>query len=95
VIFIDTNVFYHFATNGEFADLAEEILTSKEPKVASDTIVDEFLFIIIKREVKRNFGMASIPHSALKRSLQKMSRSLSSFMKPGSEHLQFLKNLTL
>jgi len=43
VIFIDTNVFYHFATNGEFAGLAEEILTSKEPKITSDTVVDEFL----------------------------------------------------
>ncbi|NJE48047.1 PIN domain-containing protein [Thermococcus sp. 9N3] len=59
MIFIDTNVFYHYVTNGEFADLAEEILTSKEPKITSDTVVDEFLFIIIKREVKRNFGINS------------------------------------
>ncbi|NJE60261.1 PIN domain-containing protein [Thermococcus sp. 21S7] len=59
MICIDTSVFYHYVTNGEFADLAEEILTSKEPKITSDTVVDEFLFIIIKREVKRNFGINS------------------------------------
>ncbi|CAD5244744.1 PIN domain-containing protein [Thermococcus camini] len=58
-MFVDTNVFYHYVTNGEFADLAEEILTSKEPKITSDTVVDEFLFIVIRREVRRNFGINS------------------------------------
>ncbi|WP_258083933.1 PIN domain-containing protein [Thermococcus thermotolerans] len=59
MIYIDTSVLYHYTTNGEFADFAEDILTSKEPKVTSDTVVDEFLFIAIKREVRRNFGINS------------------------------------
>ncbi|WP_456421482.1 PIN domain-containing protein [Thermococcus sp.] len=59
MIYIDTSVFYHYTTNGEFADFAEEILTSTEPKITSDTVVDEFLFIVIKREAKRNFDINS------------------------------------
>lgn len=59
MIYIDTSIFYHYTTNGEFADLAERILTSREPKITSDTVVDEFLFIAIKREAKRNFDINS------------------------------------
>lgn len=43
MMFVDTNVFYHYVTNGEFADLAEKVLTLKESKMTSDTVVDEFI----------------------------------------------------
>ncbi|WP_048147965.1 PIN domain-containing protein [Palaeococcus ferrophilus] len=59
MIYIDTSVFYHYTTNGEFAEFAERLLTSEEPKITSDIVVDEFLFIILKREMGRNFGVKS------------------------------------
>ena len=59
MIYIDTSVFYHYTTNGEFADMAEEVLTSPEPKITSDLVLDEFLFVIIRREVQREFGIKS------------------------------------
>ncbi len=37
MIYIDTSVFYHYTTNGEFADMAEEVLTSPEPKITSES----------------------------------------------------------
>ncbi len=59
MIYIDTSVFYHYTTDGEFADMAEEVLTSPEPKITSDLVLDEFLFVIIRREVQREFGIRS------------------------------------
>ncbi len=60
MIYIDTSVFYHYTTNGEFADMAEKVLTSPEPKITSDLVLDEFLFVIIRREVQREFGIRSL-----------------------------------
>ncbi|WP_297497702.1 PIN domain-containing protein [Thermococcus sp.] len=71
MIYIDTSVFYHYTTNGEFAEMAEEVLTSPEPKITSDLVLDEFLFVIIRREVHREFGIRS--STAIKERLSKSS----------------------
>ena len=36
------------------------MLTSPEPKITSDLVLDEFLFVIIRREVQREFGIRSL-----------------------------------
>ncbi|ASJ09657.1 hypothetical protein A3L11_10595 [Thermococcus siculi] len=72
MIYLDTSVFYHYTTNGEFAEFAEMLLTSEEPKITSDVVVDEFLFIILKKEMGRNFGIKSSP--AIREKLSKDPR---------------------
>ncbi len=39
--------------------MAEEVLTSSEPKITPDLVLDEFLFVIIRRGVQRKFGIRS------------------------------------
>ena len=58
-VFVDTNVFYNVLFETEYADVSQQLLETIPNPATSHTVVNELVFIVVRKAVERRYGVRS------------------------------------
>ncbi|NJE10633.1 PIN domain-containing protein [Thermococcus sp. MAR1] len=68
MIYLDTNIIFNYIFQTELTSYSVEVLSLPDPKVTSDTVINEAIFVTLRKLAKDKAGISST--LALKKSLK-------------------------
>lgn len=68
MMYLDTNIIFNYIFQTELTPYAVEVLSMPDPKVTSDTVINEAIFVTLRKLAKDEVGISST--LALKKALK-------------------------